>query len=215
MATASAGHRKKPPTRRAVSRWLADPDVCLMLRVQAGDPGAFAPIVEIYWPIVFGRFYRQLGDREEAEDMTQEVFLRLYRYRDRYQPRAKFATLLFHIMQNVVRNVLRSRRRHPCMRLGSLEGSDGDSSPGCLLTDSRHSPTLPAERAEIARVVRHAVAGLVGRQRRAMELHQFHDRSYAQVASELKMSPKAAKSLLYRARNQLRDALETLKFVER
>src|SRR5947209_10556302 len=91
--------RPKPLPKRPVNRWLDDPEVQLMLRVRHGEPGAFAMLVEQYWNLVFGRFYRQLNDREEAEDMTQEVFLRLYRYRDRYEPRAKFATWLYHVMQ--------------------------------------------------------------------------------------------------------------------
>src|SRR5260370_10349562 len=104
----------KPPKRKS---WSDDPDVCQMLRVQGGETAAFANLVEHYWPQVFGRFYRRLGDRQEAEDLAQDVFLRLYRYRQRYQPRAKFATWVFHIAQNVLRNALRSRRRHPAVQL--------------------------------------------------------------------------------------------------
>src|SRR5947207_1985583 len=119
-----------PPSRttdaRAAKRWAEDPEVKLMLRVQRGDPTAFSQLVARYWNQVFGRFYRRLGDRQEAEDLTQDVFLRLYRYRDRYQPRAKFATWLFHISQNVARNALRSRRRRPCVRLGALAPEEGE-----------------------------------------------------------------------------------------
>ena len=76
-----------------------------------------------------------------------------------------------------------------------------------LLSDSGDAPSRPVERDELAGVVRAAVAGLAGRQRAALELHQFGDRTYAEVAAELAMTPKAAKSLLYRARNQLRVTL--------
>ena len=152
---------------------------------------------------VFGYFCRQLGDRADAEDLTQEVFLRLYRSRQRYQPRARFATWLFHITQNVARNALRSRRRHPCVRLDTQAPADR-SLLELLLSDRAEAPCGPLERAELAGVVRAAVAELAGRQRTALELHQFHDRTYAEVAAELDMTPKAAKSLLYRARNQLR-----------
>ena len=179
-----------------------------MLRVQRDDAAAFSELLERYWRQVFGRFYRRLGDRQEAEDLAQDVFLRLYRYRKRYQPRAKFATWLFHIAQNVLRNALRTRRRHACMRFGippdlppELRLAEG---PGDLPADS---PSRPLERAEVAGLVRLAVSSLADRQRTAMELYQFQDRSCAQIAAAMDMTPKAAKSLLYRARHQLRSSL--------
>ena len=187
------------------SRWTDDPDVRLMLQVQRGNAEAFTVLQERFTPRVFGYFCRLLRDRVEAEDLTQEVFLRLYRSRLRYQPRARFATWVFHITQNVARNALRSRRRHPCVRLDP--DPSGPSLLEALLSDRAEAPSRPLERDEVAGVVRAAVAGLADRQRAAVELHQFEDRTYAEVAAELDMTPKAAKSLLYRARNQLRDRL--------
>ena len=181
--------------------WSEDPDVQLMHRVKRGDGEAFAELQERYAPRVFGYFCKQLRDRGEAEDLTQEVFLRLYRSRLSYQPRASFATWIFHITHNVARNALRSRRRRPCVHLDPEE-------PAFAATAARAStPSRPLARDELAGLVRAAVAGLAGRQRTAVELHQFHDRTYAQVAEDLSMTPKAAKSLLYRARNQLREML--------
>ena len=187
-----------------------DPGVELMLRVQRDEQGAFAELVKRYWTAIFGRFYRSLGDRQEAEDLSQDVFLRLYRARYRYQARAKFTTWLFHIAQNVARNALRSKRRHPCVPAGTLTGPENDqnhSSSPRLLGDRYQAPWQPLERAEQAAMVRAAVAGLAGRQRLAMELFQFHNRSCGEIAERMDMSPKAARSLLYRARNQLRDCL--------
>lgn len=191
---------------RPVAKWRTDPDVRLMERVQAGDDEAFAELQARYAPRVFGYFCRQLRDRSDAEDLTQEVFLRLYRARRRYRPRARFATWIFHITQNVARNALRSKRRHPCVNLDS-EAAASRGLLEALLLDRGDAPSRPLERDEIADVVRAAVAELASRQRTALELHQFHDRTYAQVAAELDMTPKAAKSLLYRARNQLREVL--------
>ena len=186
----------------------ADPEVQLMLRVQRDEPGAFAALVAAYWSRVFGRFVRQVGDRQEAEDLAQDVFLRLYRSRKRYRPRAKLATWVFFIARNVGRNALRRRRRKRLTPVGLA--FDGEDFPRLrTLTDDA---AAPLERAELARMVRGAVAGLNGRQRRAVEL-QFDDQSYAEIATALAMSPKAAKSLLYRARNELRFAL--LPFAER
>jgi RNA polymerase sigma-70 factor (ECF subfamily) len=178
-----------------------------MLRVQGGDDGAFAELVQRYRARVFGSFVKRLGDRQEAEDLTQEVFLRLYRFRDRYQPRARFATWLFHVSQNVARNALRSRRRRPALRLEALGAPADAGVVEALLTDRGEEPSRPMERSELAGVVRAAVSLLAGRQRAALELHQFHDRTYAEVAAQLDMTPKAAKSLLYRARNELRESL--------
>jgi RNA polymerase sigma-70 factor (ECF subfamily) len=188
-------------------------DVCLMLRVRNDEPGAFAELIGRYRPKVFGRCYRLLGDREEAEDLTQDVFLRLYRCRKHYQPRARFNTWLFHIAQNVVRNAIRSRRRRPVVRLSSYAETDEKQRPLRLpRTDRADCPSRPLERRELAGVVRAAVSDLGERQRTALELHQFQQRTYVQIANQLAMTPKAAKSLLYRARNQLRSQLS--KFME-
>jgi RNA polymerase sigma-70 factor (ECF subfamily) len=182
-----------------------DPDIERMLRVQRDEPGAFAEMLERFWTPVFSRLFRQLGDRQEAEDRTQDVFMRLYRSRRRYQPRAKFTTWLFHIAQNVARNALRTRARRPCVPLGRLAGHDDEGqAPDRFLAERWEAPSRPLERAELAGVVRDAVKGLGCRQRQALELHQFQDWTYEEVATEMAMSLPAAKGLLYRARNQLR-----------
>ncbi len=194
---------------RCRASWLEDPEVRLMQRVQRGDAEAFATLRERYAGRVFGFFFKTMRDRADAEDLTQEVFLRLFRSRGSYQPRARFATWIFHITQNVARNALRSRRRRPCVRLDPEAPASQALFEG-LLPDRADAPSRPLERSELAGQVRAAVAGLAGRQRAAMELHQFSGRTYAEVAEELDMSPKAAKSLLYRARNQLRETLTPL-----
>src|SRR5438105_8832925 len=210
MSLVTAARVTKPEKRSSGNAWLNDPEVHLMLLVQRDDAAAFAELVKRYWTQVFGQAFRKLRDREEAEDLAQEVFLRLYRHRKRYQPRAKFATWLFHIAQNVFRNALRSRRRHPTVRFDSLAGRTSARNIGeDGLPDRAESPSLPIERAELARAVRTAVSGLASRQRRAVELHQFKDHTYVEVAAELDVTAKAAKSLLYRARNQLRTSLHS------
>ncbi len=190
----------------AVAAWRKDPEVRLMLRVRDGDETAFAELEARYRDRVLGWFCRRLGDRGEAEDLTQDVFLRLYRARASYKPRARFATWVFHITRNVARNALRSRRRRPWVRLDAAAPEPGLLE--ALLPVRGDSPSRPMERDELAGVVRAAVAGLAGRQRAAVELHQFKELTYTEVAAKLDMTPKAAKSLLYRARNQLRIVLE-------
>jgi RNA polymerase sigma-70 factor (ECF subfamily) len=193
--------------KRRVNRWQREPDVQLMLRVSRDEPGAFAELLALYWPRVFGQFYKQFGDRQEAEDLAQDVFLRLYRNRRRYQPRASFATWLFHIARNVARNAIRGRRRRPVVSLSQVWPRDPEHSSEERLPPNRaEPPTSPLEREEATRAVRSAMAQLARRQRAALEL-QFQDCSYSEIADELDMTPKAAKSLLYRARLQLRDTL--------
>jgi RNA polymerase sigma-70 factor (ECF subfamily) len=183
----------------------ADPDIALMQRVQRDDPRAFGELVERHKPRLFARFFRSLQDRQEAEDLTQEVFLRLYRARKRYLPQARFTTWLYHIAQNVARNALRTRRRHARLRL-NLDQADER-----LLEQANPAPpSRLLERTELAGVVRSAMSGLLARQRAALEMQQFQHRSYAEIALALDLTPKAAKSLLYRARNQLRGFLTSL-----
>jgi RNA polymerase sigma-70 factor (ECF subfamily) len=185
---------------------LGDPDIQRMLRVQRDEPGAFAELIESYWTSILGRFHQQLGDWQEAEDRTQEVFLRLYRSRKSYAPRAKFSTWLFHITQNVARNALRTKRRRQWVLLGNL-CNEPRIPEQRLLAERSPPPSRPLERTELARLVRGAVARLGGRQRQAMELYQFHDRSYDEIADEMDTTLQAAKSLLSRARNELRESL--------
>ncbi len=186
-----------------------DPDIVLMLRVQCDEPGAFAELIERFGARLFGRFFRQFGDRQEAEDLAQDVFLRLFRNRKRlYRPSAKFATWLFHIARNVARNAIRNRRRRPLAPSRSFDIIDDIAC--CRRLPMRVDvPSRTLERAEVSRVVRRAVAGLKSRQRRAVEL-QCLDHSYSEIADQLDMTAKAAKSLLYRARNELRQSLTPL-----
>jgi RNA polymerase sigma-70 factor (ECF subfamily) len=199
--------RAKNWRKSTVTSWRKDPDVVLMLRVQRDDAAAFAELVERYRVRVFGHFLRRLADRQDAEDLTQEVFLRLYRHRKRYKPQARFATWLFHITHNLACNAIRSRQKRRLVRLDPDCGSDEHDAPKAFGRRGEFSPARSMEQAELAGIVRAAVSGLAQRQRTAVELHQFHDHTYAEVAAELDMSAKAAKSLLYRARGQLRETL--------
>ncbi len=196
-----------PRTRRRPGTARHDPDVACMLRARRGDTAAFAALVERYWGPIVGRFYRQLGDRQEAEDLAQEVFLRLYRARGRYQAKAKFSTWLFHVALNVARNAVRSRRRRPCLPLSHLATVEAnDTFSRRHRPDHGECPSRLLERAELALRVRSALSALADRQRAALEL-QFQDHSYQEIAHTLAMSPEAAKSLLYRARQQLKENL--------
>lgn len=188
-----------------MKRVTNDPEIDLMLRVQRDEPGAFADLVAAFQTRVFARLCRCLSDRHQAEDLTQEVFLRLFRVRKRYQPRARLATWIFHIAHNVARNAVRSIRRHAWLRYVALEQTEA------LCPDRFGAPgdRPPCERLEAAARVRAGLERLLDRQRRALELQHFDGYSYPDIARTLDMSPKATKSLLYRARIELREQLQS------
>src|SRR5947209_20141772 len=98
---------------------LRDPDIRLMLRVRGDEPGAFEQLVEQYQHRLVGVMHHVVGNAEEAEDLAQEVFLRVYRARQKYRPKAKFSTWLFTIANNLALNHLRSRSRRPVVPLAA------------------------------------------------------------------------------------------------
>src|SRR5262245_48333364 len=129
-------------------QYLQDPETALMLRVRRDEPGAFTALAGAVEPRVFARFFRTFQDRQQAEDLTQEVLLRVFRSRRRYEPRARFATWLFHITQNVARNALRWRRKHACLRFGTVESNDEGATARAWWPPNHDSPTRPLERRE-------------------------------------------------------------------
>jgi len=160
---------------------------------------------------VYQYLYLRVGHREEAEDLTQEVFLRVFRHRRGYRPTARFATWLFHIVRNVARNALRDRRRRPGYQFVALDGDDGLAQGEDLVCDPRNeSPAMPLEKNETRQLVQAALDRLHFRHRLALQMQQYEDQSYGDIAALLALTPQAAKSLLYRARNQLRLELAPL-----
>lgn len=187
--------------------FLHDPDTRLMLRVQAGDQVAFEQLVKSYQDRLVNVLFHQLGDQQAAEDVAQEVFLRVYRARNTYQPTARFSTWIFHIANNLASNSRRSkfRRREvdvPPTPSGRIQ------SPAELATDrSAHMPARVFDRNEIQNVVQEAVQSLSERHRMALLLHRFEGMSYADIGAAMELSVPAVKSLLARARESLREKL--------
>lgn len=189
---------------------LCDPDVRLMLEVRNGSASAFEELVLRYQFRILTVLEHLVGNRDQAEDLAQEVFLRVYRARHTYEPNAKFATWLFRIVNNVAMNALRSRARR---REQTVPFRPGDSQHFEALDDAIQVPSgqIPARRLdklEMREVVRLAMESLNQRQRMAVLLCKFEGMSYADIAAAMKMSPKAVKSLLSRARARLREILE-------
>jgi RNA polymerase sigma-70 factor, ECF subfamily len=189
---------------------LQDPDVRLMLAVRDGDAAAFDQLMVRYQDRVVTVLEHLIGRRHQAEDLAQEVFLRVYRARHRYVPGAKFSTWLFTIANNVASNALRSLARRPEVHVpANLSGSLGGNPIDNLAQEaSGLMPGRQIDKAELREVVQAALAGLNQRQRMAVLLSKFEEMSYADIAETMEMSPQAIKSLLARARDNLRDALE-------
>jgi len=187
---------------------LRDPDVRLMIGVRDDDPSAFEELVEAYQQRLVGVMHHLIGNAEEAEDLAQEVFLRVYRARKKYRARCKFSTWLFTIANNLALNALRRRQRKPVVPLNVRDsGPLGPRPAEQLVRDRAAQPVQHVQQRELAVIVQHALAGLNERQRMAVVLNKFEDMSYEEIAEVMQLSTKAVKSLLSRARTNLRDVL--------
>jgi RNA polymerase sigma-70 factor, ECF subfamily len=187
---------------------LRDPDVRLMIRVRDNEPGAFEELVENYQHRLIGVLHHLVGNLSEAEELAQEAFLRVYRARAKYRARSKFSTWLFTIANNLALNALRSRQRKPAVSLNLRDsGPLGPRPAESLARDRANQPVQNIQQRELAAIIQQAVEGLNERQRMAVVLNKFEDMNYAEIAEVMKLSTKAVKSLLNRARTNLRNAL--------
>jgi RNA polymerase sigma-70 factor (ECF subfamily) len=194
---------------------LRDPDIRLMLRVRDDDAGAFAEMVELYQHRLVAVMHHLVGNAEEAEDLAQEVFLRVYRSRKKYRARSKFSTWLFTIANNLALNTLRSRRRKPVVSLPAQDsGPLGPRPAEQMVRDRRSGPMQRLQRQELAAQVRQALEGLNERQRVAVVLNKFEEMNYAEIAKVMGLTTKAVKSLLSRARMNLRAALSSYIYMD-
>jgi RNA polymerase sigma-70 factor (ECF subfamily) len=188
---------------------LADPDVRLMLQVRDDDAGAFEELMLRYQNRLVSLLAHMVGEADLAEDLTQDVFLRVYRARKRYLPGAKFSTWLFTIAGNVAANAQRTRaRRHEVRLPPSTSGTSTLPIEAVAVAASGLMPTRQLDKAELREAVRQAIGALGERQRMAVLLSKFEHFSYAEIAEIMDLSPEAVKSLLSRARSRLREVLE-------
>jgi RNA polymerase sigma-70 factor (ECF subfamily) len=188
---------------------LRDPDIRLMLRVRDDDAAAFTELVELYQHRLVTVMHHLVGNKEEAEDLAQEVFMRVYRVRKKYRPRAKFSTWLFTIANNLALNALRTRQRKPIVPLDVRDsGPLGPRPAEHLVRDRAEPPGARIQHQELAVIIQQALEGLNERQRAAVVLNKFEDMNYAEIAEVMGLTTKAVKSLLSRARENLRSALK-------
>jgi RNA polymerase sigma-70 factor (ECF subfamily) len=198
-------------TQSAIRRQaLCDPDVRLMLEVRDGSAAAFEELVRRYQGRLVGVLEHLVDNRDQAEDLAQDVFLRVYRARKTYTPGAKFATWLFTIANNVASSARRSKSRRPEVNLPSHDTGPMGARPLDVMVQasSGQMPARQLDKAEMRDIVHIALSSLNERQRMAVLLNKFEGMSYADIAETMQMSPKAIKSLLSRARVNLREVLE-------
>lgn len=184
-----------------------DEDAALMLSFQAGDDAAFATLVRRYQGRLVSLAMRYLGSSADAEDLAQEVFLRVYRARESYRPSARFSTWVYRITVNASLNHIRGRR----VRRGiSAEmpgtGADGAGQPE-FPDESAPSPPEELEKDELTAAVREIVEGLPERQRLAILLNKYEGLSYEDTAAAMELSIPAVKSLLTRARMNVKERI--------
>jgi RNA polymerase sigma-70 factor (ECF subfamily) len=184
---------------------VGDYDVELMLAVRAGSEASFALLVERHRTPVVHFLFRMIQNQAVAEELAQEVFLRVYRSRESYEPAAKFTTWLFRIATRLALNWIRDNKA------AKAQASLDEMTPpgGMLLQLADSSPTVEQSMVRAARLaeVRRAILALPEKQRAAVLMHKYEELEYAQIAEILECSESAVKSLIFRAYETLRARL--------
>jgi len=189
---------------------MARSDVDLMLDVKAGDEASFDLLLHKYRSPLVNFLGRMVHDRATAEDLAQEVFLRVYRARKQYTPSAKFTTWLFRIATNLALNSLRDTRHQRMeVSIDAPPNDEEDAPPRELPAREMRIDEHMIERDRVEFIQR-AVASLPEKQRAAVLLHKYEEMDYADIAKVLECSESALKSLLFRAYESLRVQLAPL-----
>ena len=181
-----------------------------MLRVRENDAEAFQQLVDKHQNRLVMILEHLVSDRSQAEDLAQDVFLRVYRARENYVPTAKFSTWLYTITHNVASNAIRKSSRRKEVNLATSPSGSMPVRPLDTMAKDQSAlmPTRQLARSEMADVLHDAIQSLVPRQRMAMMLSRFEEMSYLEIAETMDLSTQAVKSLLSRARKNLRTMLE-------
>ena len=203
VANPDAGPSPEDPAREADARDRAD-----MERLMAGQDTALNDLMERHATPVFRFLCRMVGNEDDANDLAQETFVRVFKSAGSFRLEQKFSTWLFTIAANLARNHFRWRARHPNVSLDA-ENPETEQSLGSTLPADGSSPNEEAVAAERAQAVRVAVGKLPEDLREAMVLCEWEDRSTAEAATILETTPKAVESRLYRARGILRERLKS------
>ena len=179
-------------------------DVRLMQLVAGGDTTAFEQLVERHQTLAAGTVARKLGSNSDVEDIAQQVFIRVWKSAGRYVARAKFTTWLLKITRNLVFNEMRRAKRHPHLPVQIEPGAE--EMP--LKDEAMATPDATLLQAELQAEIEKAIVLLPDTQRMALVLRRYEELSYEEIADVLDLSVPAVKSLLFRARTELRDRLK-------
>jgi RNA polymerase sigma-70 factor, ECF subfamily len=197
-----------PPVAPAVASAEALTDAQIMLRVKAGDQTAFEYLVQKFRRPMVSFMYRMSRNAGAAEDLAQEVFLRVYRSRESYEASAKFTTWLYRIATNLAVNHARDTRHERPEVTVSLDEPDEESGTTIELPDGSLNAEQMMVRRERMLAIRRKVEALPELQRLAVIMHKYQQMDYKQIAEVLKKSESATKSLLFRAYEALREQLK-------
>jgi RNA polymerase sigma-70 factor, ECF subfamily len=178
-------------------------DVRLMQLVGRGDTAAFEELIERHQALVAGTVARMLGSNSDVEDIAQQVFIRVWKSAGRYVPRAKFTTWLLKITRNLVFNELRRAKRHAHTPIQA----DPSAEEIPLKEETHPSPDASLLEKELQSAIEEAITALPESQRMALILRRYDDLSYEEIAEILDLSVPAVKSVLFRARAELRQRL--------
>jgi RNA polymerase sigma-70 factor (ECF subfamily) len=183
-----------------------DENAEIMLRLKGGEDSALNELMRRWQTPLVAFLLRYVGNQEDALDLAQETFVRVYESRQRYQPTAKFSAWLFAIATNLARNLARWRQRHPAV---PLDAADDDDKPGLgsVIPAPGDSPADTAERSDLANAVREHVQNLPHDLKTVVLLFEYQDLGYEEIAATLGCTPKAVETRLYRARQILRESL--------
>jgi RNA polymerase sigma-70 factor (ECF subfamily) len=202
------GGLEAPPGTVALGTVEADGDVELMLRVKAGDEDAFGYLLQKYRRAMVHFMFRTTHTQAAAEDLAQEVFLRVYRSRQSYEASAKFTTWLYRIATNLAINHARDTKNERPENTVSVDAKNEETGQSFDLADGSLTAEQNLVRRERLMAIRAKVLGLPEKQRTAVLMHKYQGLDYKQIAEVLKLSESATKSLLFRAYETLREQLK-------
>lgn len=180
-----------------------------MERLVGGHDSALNELMDRHKEPLFHYLIRLLQNEEDAADLTQEAFVRVYQHRRKYDPRQRFFTWLYAIATNLGRDRLKWRSRHPQVSLDQTVGED-ERNLGDTLRDSRPQPDHSTASAERSDMVRRAIAALPEELRTPLILSEYEAMSHAEIGAVLRCTPKAVETRIYRAKAKLRESLAAL-----
>jgi RNA polymerase sigma-70 factor, ECF subfamily len=202
------GAQAKTAGRSGVVDWSAMSDAEIMLRVREGDDAGFNILIEKYNKPIIHFMFRMVHNQAVAEELAQEVFLRVYRSRQTYRAEAKFTTWLYRIATNLGVNHARDTKHERAAQNVYLDQPDPETGTTPDVADSRPTAEHEMVREERMRAIRQHVMALPERQRTAVLMHKYQGLDYRQIGDVLKLSESATKSLLFRAYQTLREKLK-------